>query len=260
MVNQEYNVQIHDEYVMAGNTALLKCQVPSYMSDFVMVTAWVQDTGMHLYPNTDIGGKYTVLSNGELYINNAGLSDGLKSYSCRTINRLTGEMQVSTYPGRIIVTEPKGLVQPRIAVEKHSLRYIVLNGQITLPCIAQGHPVPTYRWFKEENEQLLPLQMSDRISMISAGLLKLTKVRLEDSGKYLCWVNNSAGEETIQVTLTVTAPLTAHLQPQVQTVDVDKDAHFQCVISGFPAHDVVWLHNSKPLLKDNRIEVSYSYL
>lgn len=57
----------------------------------------------------------------------------------------SGDMQVSTYPGRIIVTEPKGLVQPRINVEKHSLRHVVLNGQTTLPCIAQGHPVPTYR-------------------------------------------------------------------------------------------------------------------
>lgn len=58
---------------------------------------------------------------------------------------LTGDIQVSTYPGRIIVSEPKGLVQPRMNVEKHSLRHVVLNGQITLPCIAQGHPVPTYR-------------------------------------------------------------------------------------------------------------------
>lgn len=56
-----------------------------------------------------------------------------------------GEIQISTYPGRIIVTEPKGMVQPRINVEKHSLRHVVLNGQTTLPCIAQGHPVPTYR-------------------------------------------------------------------------------------------------------------------
>lgn len=56
-----------------------------------MVTAWVQDNGMHLYPNTDIGGKYNVLSNGELYINNASPTDGLKSYTCRTINRLTGK-------------------------------------------------------------------------------------------------------------------------------------------------------------------------
>lgn len=30
------------------------------------------------------------------------------------------------------------------------------------------------------------------------------QARLEDSGKYMCWVNNTAGEETIQVTLTVT--------------------------------------------------------
>lgn len=56
-----------------------------------------------------------------------------------------GDIQVSAYPGRIIVTEPKGFVQPRINVEKHSMRHVVLNGQTTLPCIAQGHPVPTYR-------------------------------------------------------------------------------------------------------------------
>lgn len=67
-------------------------QVPSYMSEFVMVTAWVQDNGMHLYPNTDIGGKYNVIANGELYINNASPSDGFKTYTCRTINRLTGKV------------------------------------------------------------------------------------------------------------------------------------------------------------------------
>lgn len=114
------------------------------------------------------------------------------------------------------------------------------------------------------------------------------QARLEDSGKYLCWVNNTAGEETIQVSLTVTgkwvdrawletpparralkqthtlslslsvclsAPLTAHLQPQVQTVDVDKDAQFQCIVSGHPVHDVNWLHDGKPILRDNRVEV-----
>lgn len=120
------------------------------------------------------------------------------------------------------------------------------------------------------------------------------QARLEDSGKYLCWVNNTAGEETIQVSLTVTgkwvdrvvrdddsgqpcshsnnshspslslfsfslcfsAPLTAHLQPQVQTVDVDKDAQFQCIVSGHPVHDVNWLHDGKPILRDNRVEVA----
>ncbi|XP_036340897.1 uncharacterized protein LOC118750280 isoform X2 [Rhagoletis pomonella] len=51
------------------------------------------------------------------------------------------------------------------------------------------------------------------------------------------------------------APLTAHLQPQVQTVDVDKDAQFQCIVSGHPVHDVNWLHDGKPILRDNRVEV-----
>jgi hypothetical protein len=69
----------------------------------------------------------------------------------------SGEIQTSTYPGRIIVTEPKGLVQPRINVDKHSTRQVVLNGQITLPCVAQGHPVPTYRWVLHNFNQKLPL-------------------------------------------------------------------------------------------------------
>jgi hypothetical protein len=50
------------------------------------------------------GGKYAVLTSGDLYIHNAGPSDGYKSYACRTVHRLTGEVHSSTYPGRIIIT------------------------------------------------------------------------------------------------------------------------------------------------------------
>lgn len=72
VINQKYSVQVHDEYVISGNTAVLKCQVPSFVSDHVTVTAWIQNNGLHLYPNTDVGGKYNVLSNGDLCITNAG--------------------------------------------------------------------------------------------------------------------------------------------------------------------------------------------
>lgn len=83
------------------------------------------------------------------------------------------------------------------------------------------------------------------------------QVRLEDSGKYLCWVNNTAGEETIQISLTVTAPITVHLQPPIQTIDVDKEAVFQCIVTGHPASEVTWMHNGKPLLANNRVDVSF---
>lgn len=156
--------------------------------------------------------------------------------------------------GRVIVTEPKGFVQPRID-EKQAMKHSTVNGQIVLSCIAQGHPPPSYRWFKEIQGQLQTLPLNDRIYVISDGLLKISKVKLEDSGKYLCLVNNSAGEESFQISLTVTAPLSVHLQPQVQTVDVDKNAEFQCITSGFSVDKIIWMHNGKPLINDNRVEI-----
>lgn len=56
------------------------------------------------------------------------------------------------------------------------------------------------------------------------------------------------------------APLTAHLQPQVQIVDVDKDAQFQCIVSGHPVYETNWFHDGKPIIRDNRIEVSLSLI
>jgi len=50
---------------------------------------------------------------------------------------------------------------------------VLCLGAISSPC----HPLLFSRWFKEENEQLLPLQLSERITIVSAGLLKITKVR-----------------------------------------------------------------------------------
>nr|CAD7399479.1 unnamed protein product [Timema cristinae] len=220
-----------------------------------MVTSWVQDGSVNIYPNTDTGGKYAVLMSGDLYIYNAGPSDGYKSYACRTVHRLTGEVHSSTYPGRIIITEPKGSVQPRITVEKHVTKQVKAGDDITLPCVAQGFPVPTYRWFREDRDQLLAVNVGERVNVLAAGLLRIAKVRLEDKGKYLCWVNNSAGEETVQVTLTVSAPLSAHVQPQNQVVDVGKEAVFQCIPGGHPVTKVVWYRNGKPVVRDARFEV-----
>lgn len=87
-------MQVYDEYVIGGNTAVLRCQVPSYVSEYVLVTSWVQDDNVNIYPGTDVAGKYAVLANGDLYISNAGPSDGYKSYACRTLHRLTGKNNI----------------------------------------------------------------------------------------------------------------------------------------------------------------------
>lgn len=83
----------------------------------------------------------------------------------------------------------------------------------------------------------------------------MLQVRLEDQGVYICYANNSAGEESVRVSLEVTASLSVHVQPQVQVVDVGKEASFQCIIGGYPVTQVTWLHNTKPVAPDGRLEV-----
>jgi hypothetical protein len=87
-----------------------------------------------------------------------------------------GEAQTSMYPGRIIVTEPKGNVQPRISVDKYNARRVVLGEDVTLPCVAQGHPVPGYYWKRELQGQSVPVALGERLTILSAGLLRISKV------------------------------------------------------------------------------------
>lgn len=41
------------EFVMKGNAAILKCSIPSFVADFVYVTAWVDDEGNEILPSED---------------------------------------------------------------------------------------------------------------------------------------------------------------------------------------------------------------
>lgn len=84
---------------------------------------------------------------------------------------------MSAYPGRIIITEPKGSVQPRISIDKYNARRVVLGKDIILPCVAQGYPVPEYYWMKEIQGQAVPVALDERMTVLSAGLLKISKVR-----------------------------------------------------------------------------------
>ncbi|GFY30820.1 hypothetical protein TNCV_3119801 [Trichonephila clavipes] len=51
------------------------------------------------------GGRYSVLPNGELLIRNAMISDGFKSYRCLTKHILSGDIQLSSTSGRLIITD-----------------------------------------------------------------------------------------------------------------------------------------------------------
>ncbi|XP_043509546.1 Down syndrome cell adhesion molecule-like protein Dscam2 isoform X17 [Frieseomelitta varia] len=117
-----------------------------------------------------------------------------------------------------------------------------------LSCPAQGHPVPSFRWYKfiEGSSRRQPVQLNERVRQVS-GTLIIREARVEDSGKYLCIVNNSVGGESVETVLTVTAPLAAEIEPSTQTIDFGRPATFTCNVRGNPIKTVSWLKDGKPL-------------
>ncbi|MPC99600.1 hypothetical protein E2C01_095026 [Portunus trituberculatus] len=47
------------EYVIRGNSAILKCNIPSFVADFVSVQAWITDKGDTYYPSQNYGKQET---------------------------------------------------------------------------------------------------------------------------------------------------------------------------------------------------------
>lgn len=52
MVHQFYQSEVNNEYVIRGNSAVLRCSIPSFVADFVSVLSW-QDENGHLYGSLD---------------------------------------------------------------------------------------------------------------------------------------------------------------------------------------------------------------
>ncbi|XP_061517370.1 cell adhesion molecule Dscam2 isoform X41 [Anopheles gambiae] len=257
VVQQYYDSEVNNAYVIRGNSAILKCSIPSFVADFVAVVSWNDDAG-NVYQQLDnrtvqsaeleVDGKYMVLPSGELHIREVGPEDGYKSYQCRTKHRLTGETRLSATKGRLVITEPVGSVGPKVSGGRLQEMIVEMNTTFALLCLAQSFPVPVFRWYKyiEGTQQKKAVVLDDRVKQVS-GTLIIKDAVVDDSGKYLCVVNNSVGGESVETVLTVTAPLAAKIEPRTQTVDFGRPAVFTCKFSGNPIKTVSWMKDGKSL-------------
>lgn len=60
VVSQVYDTDVNKEYVIRGNAAVLKCQVPSFVADFVTVVSWHTDLKEDFYPSSEFGNFFRV--------------------------------------------------------------------------------------------------------------------------------------------------------------------------------------------------------
>lgn len=54
-MSQSYEAEADNEYVIRGNSAVMKCEVPSFVADFVVVEMWLDSAGNTYLPGSNYG-------------------------------------------------------------------------------------------------------------------------------------------------------------------------------------------------------------
>lgn len=55
VVSQFYDTDVNKAYVIRGNAAILKCEIPSFVADFVSAVSWHTDQDETFYPSEQYG-------------------------------------------------------------------------------------------------------------------------------------------------------------------------------------------------------------
>lgn len=90
---------------------------------------------------------------------------------------------------------------PRITRRINRVTFQAGN-RATVACIAQGYPVPNYRWRRHLADEMTVSGIGSSIRQES-GILTFEKVSVLNSGKYTCYVSNTMGDDKMDVEIVV---------------------------------------------------------
>ena len=108
-----------------------------------------------------------------------------------------------------------------------------------------------FRWFRVEGVGLRQVLPTPKVKY-HLEVLILQELTIEDSGVYVCIVNNTVGSERVEVNLTVRSPLGASVEPATQVIDLNRQAIFKCTVVGWPVESTSWYKNGYPLHPSHR--------
>lgn len=85
MVIQSYEAEADNEYVIRGNSAVMKCEIPSFVADFVAVDLWFDSDGNEYYPGDDssLGSPFSRFSKIPTFLDSLILVHKISSFCYR---------------------------------------------------------------------------------------------------------------------------------------------------------------------------------
>ncbi|CAM1303015.1 Uncharacterised protein r2_g1302 [Pycnogonum litorale] len=230
---QQVQSQVYDEYVIKGNTAVLRCHIPTFFKDDLKVTSWVREDNHIIYRQQKHNDRYTVTETGNLHIRNVlSTQDQQLGYWCQVKNRFTNETFLSQTAGRIKLMEPHSTVLPTITDIIETV-FVEKGKPAQLSCAAQGNPPPTYRWIPP-----------DGTAVDGDGILTVTDTEFAGSYEYRCTVTNGNGEDSKSTFLMVTETLGAFISQK--KIKGGNEIELKCHTSGYPIQTIFWTLNGKP--------------
>ncbi|XP_068190969.1 muscle, skeletal receptor tyrosine-protein kinase [Antennarius striatus] len=134
-------------------------------------------------------------------------------------------------------------MKPQIKRHPTNLTLLV-EAKAVLPCVTLGNPKPAVTWLKDDEL----IQVTDRVTILDYGALKIHKIQKEDAGQYRCVARNSFGFAFSKpVTIEVQAPARILQVPKEKRVAYGSQISLECRATGNPIPTITWLENGNTI-------------
>ncbi|XP_060918190.1 muscle, skeletal receptor tyrosine-protein kinase [Labrus mixtus] len=121
---------------------------------------------------------------------------------------------------------------------------LLVDSKAVLPCVTLGNPKPDVTWLKDDEL----IKISDRVTILDYGALKIHNIQKEDAGQYRCVARNSFGLAFSKpVTIEVQAPARILRVPKEKRVAYGSQISLECNATGNPIPTITWLENGNTI-------------
>jgi len=195
--------------------------------------------------------RLTVDPEGKLWFSNVTRRDSSENflYACSAASYFRNEYKLGNRVHLQVIQSgsSSGLQNKHEPVQQYVTRRneVAFRGkEKRLWCVFGGTPLPEIRWRKKGGA--LPW---GRTTYDNYGKTLIIKhVDFEDAGDYTCEASNGVGlAKSYSINLEVLAKPRFITEPEIETAAEGEEVSFECKADGYPAPEIKWIHNGKPI-------------
>uniref|UniRef100_A0A3Q3G973 receptor protein-tyrosine kinase n=1 Tax=Labrus bergylta TaxID=56723 RepID=A0A3Q3G973_9LABR len=116
---------------------------------------------------------------------------------------------------------------------------LLVDSKAVLPCVTLGNPKPDVTWLKDDEL----IKISDRVTILDYGALKIHNIQKEDAGQYRCVARNSFGLAFSKIQLFDSHSARILRVPKEKRVAYGSQISLECNATGNPIPTITWLEN-----------------